>query len=113
MLPGGRVRRGEDPVVTARREMNQELAVSCRGWQLTGCSAAREGYWRRTPTESFRRHTTFFLHCELETPEINPRRGELAEAAWFAVGAFPVDRSESLDLASSAGWLEFGGRSRR
>jgi hypothetical protein len=93
--------------------MYQELAVSCREWRLTGRLAARHAYWRRGSTESFRRHTTFFLHGEVEAPDINPRRGELSEAGWFAVGAFPDDRSETLDLASSAGWLELGGRARR
>ena len=105
MLPGGRVRRGEDPVITARREMYQELGVRCQDWKLTGCLAAREGYWRRSSTESFRRHSTFYLQGEIEAQDLDPRKGELFDARWFALGAFPDDRSHSLDYAATAGWL--------
>jgi len=99
MLPGGRVRRGEDPVSTARREMRQELEVCCQDWKLIGCLAAREGYWRRSSTDSFRRQSTFYLQGEIETPEVHPRRGELSDARWFKVGAFPDNLSDGLDVA--------------
>jgi 8-oxo-dGTP pyrophosphatase MutT (NUDIX family) len=105
MLPGGRVRRGEDPVNTARREMHQELGVCCQQWKLIGCIAARDGYWRRSSTDSFRRHSTFYIHGEVETADIDPRRGELSDARWFEGGSFPDDRSDSLDVAATAGWL--------
>ena len=105
MLPGGRVRRGEDPVITARREMYQELGVCCQQWKLTGCLAARDGYRRRSLTDSFRRHTTFYIEGEVETADLDPRRGELSDARWFEAGAFPDDRSDSLDVAATAGWL--------
>src|SRR3954463_5938324 len=36
MLPGGRVRRGEDAAATARREMAQELGVACPGGTSPG-----------------------------------------------------------------------------
>ena len=105
MLPGGRVRRGEDPVVTARREMYQELGVRCQNWKLTGCVAARDKYRRRSSTDSFRRHSTFYLRGEVETADVDPRRGELSDARWFEAGAFPDDRSDSVDVAATAGWL--------
>jgi 8-oxo-dGTP pyrophosphatase MutT (NUDIX family) len=105
MLPGGRVRRGEDPVITARREMHQELGVRCEQWTAVGCLAAREGYWRRSATESFRRHSTLYLQGEVETADVRPRPGELDDARWFEIGAFPDDRSDSLDFALTAGWL--------
>jgi 8-oxo-dGTP pyrophosphatase MutT (NUDIX family) len=106
MLPGGRVRRGEDPITTARREMHQELGIACRQWELTGCLAARSGYWRQSPTDSFRRHSTFYVQGEVETAAINPRRGELSDARWFEAGPLPDDRSDTLDVAVSAGWLD-------
>ena len=105
MLPGGRIRTGEDPLITARREMYQELGVCCQQWKLTGCQAAREGYRRRSSTDSFRRHSTFYIQGEVESADIELRRGELVDARWFEAGAFPDDRSDSLDLAATAGWL--------
>lgn len=109
MLPGGRVRRGEDPVITARREMYQELGICCQNWKLIGCLAARDEYRRRSSTDSFRRHSTLYLRGEVETADVDPRRGELSDARWFEAGAFPDDRSDSLDVAATAGWLESSG----
>jgi len=107
MLPGGRVRRGEDPVSAAHREMYEELGVYCQQWKLTGCLAARAGYRRRSPTDTFRRHSTFYLQSEVETAtNVYLRRGELSDAGWFEVGAFPEDRSDSLDFAANSGWLD-------
>lgn len=105
MLPGGRVRRGEEPTITARREMYQELGISCEQWKLTGRLDARDEYRRRSSRDSFRRHSTFYVHGEAETTEIRLRHGELSDARWFQVGEFPDDRSESLDVAARAGWL--------
>lgn len=106
MLPGGRVRRGEDPVITARREMYQELGIWCQQWKLLGCLGARDRYRRRSSTDSFRRHSTFYIHGEVETTNIDPRRGEISDARWFEAGAFPDERSTSLDVAATAGWLD-------
>src|ERR671933_1788302 len=61
MLPGGRVRRGEDPAATATREIDQELGLTCRDWTITGCNAARSGYRRPSRGHAFRRHTTWYL----------------------------------------------------
>jgi 8-oxo-dGTP pyrophosphatase MutT (NUDIX family) len=105
MLPGGRVRRAEDPVTTAQREMYQELGVRCRQWKLIGRLSARHAYRRRSSTDSFRRHSTFYFEGELETADIEPRRGELSDACWFEASAFPDDRSDSLDVAAAAGLL--------
>jgi ADP-ribose pyrophosphatase YjhB (NUDIX family) len=103
MLPGGRVRRGEDPITTAGREMRQELDICCQHWKLAGCVAARASYRRRSPKEGFRRHSTFYLQGDVATAAAHPRPGELSDARWFE--KLPHDRSESLDLAAEAGWL--------
>ena len=108
MLPGGRVRRGEDPAATARREIYQELGVSCQRWELRGCLEPRDGYWRRAPTDGFRRHSTFYLQGSVESSAVAPRPGEISEARWFDAGALPADRSDSLDAAADAGWLDLG-----
>jgi 8-oxo-dGTP pyrophosphatase MutT (NUDIX family) len=105
MLPGGRVRRGEDPINTARREMRQELGICCQHWKLAGCVAARASYRRRSPAEGFRRHRTLYLQGDVSTAAADPRPGELSHARWFEIGSLPNDRSESLDLAAEAGWL--------
>ncbi len=106
MLPGGRVRRGEDPAATARREMYQELGLSCQRWELVGCLEPRGGYWRRASTDSFRRHSTFYLQGEVATPVVAPRPGEISEARWVNAEELPDDRSDSLDVAADAGWLD-------
>jgi hypothetical protein len=85
--------------------MRQELGVRCRRWELTGCLAARRGYLRRSSTDSFRRHSTFYLEGEVQGVDIDPRPGELSDARWFEPTALPDDRSDSLDVAASAGWL--------
>jgi 8-oxo-dGTP pyrophosphatase MutT (NUDIX family) len=105
MLPGGRARRGEDPLVTAGREMRQELGVACGRWRLLGCLAARKGYRRPSRADPFRRHSTYYVEGEASTATLAPRGGELADAGWFSAGALPDDCSESVDIAVRAGWL--------
>jgi 8-oxo-dGTP pyrophosphatase MutT (NUDIX family) len=105
MLPGGRVRRREDPIATARREMGQELGVAGERWHVVGCLAARRRYRRRSSTDGFRRHSTFYVRADISSPELEPRRGELSDAKWFPTTALPEDRSNSVDVAADAGWL--------
>jgi 8-oxo-dGTP pyrophosphatase MutT (NUDIX family) len=106
MLPGGRLRRGEDAIATARREMNQELGVACQRWQVIGCLAARTSYRRESSMDGFRRHSTFYVEGEVATTVLQPRRGELSDAGWFPAGALPDDCSDSVDVAANAGWLQ-------
>ena len=108
MLPGGRIGRREDPIATARREMRQELGVAAPRWEVIGCLAARRRYRRRSPADGFRRHSTFYVRADVATPELAPRRGELADARWFPTTALPEERSESLDVAVRAGFLADG-----
>jgi 8-oxo-dGTP pyrophosphatase MutT (NUDIX family) len=105
MLPGGRVRRNEDPIATARREMHQELGVAGMRWRVIGCLAARPAYRRRSPSEGFRRHSTFYVEAELAAAALRPRRVELSDASWFRLGALPPERSDNVDVATDAGWL--------
>ncbi len=105
MLPGGRVRRGESPLLTARREMAQELGLACQRWTLLGCIGARSGYRRRSAHEGFRRHTTFYVQGEVQRVTLQPRQGELSDARWFSPASLPDERSDSLDRVAEAGWL--------
>lgn len=109
MLPGGRVRRGESPLLTARREIAQELGVACERWTVLGCSAARRGYRRRSASDAFRRHTTYYVEGEVPRATLQPRLGELSDARWFSVRMLPDDRSDTLDTVADAGWLCAGG----
>jgi 8-oxo-dGTP pyrophosphatase MutT (NUDIX family) len=106
MLPCGRVRAAEAPVATARREMRQELGIDASRWRVIGCLGARPGYRRRSRSEGFRRHSTYYVAAELSKIAVRPRAAEIAEARWFACGTLPDDRSEALDAAAARGWLE-------
>jgi 8-oxo-dGTP pyrophosphatase MutT (NUDIX family) len=105
MLPGGRMRRGEAPVVTARREVRQELGIDADRWTVIGCLRARAGYRRRSRTEGFRRHSTYYVATELSALAVSPRAAEIAEARWFPCASLPDERSEALDAAAARGWL--------
>jgi 8-oxo-dGTP pyrophosphatase MutT (NUDIX family) len=105
MLPGGRVRRGEDPAATARREMAQELGIAAGRWAVIGCLAGRTRYRRPSRMDSFRRHTTHYVETEVGTPALQMRAGELLDARWFPAAELPDDRSDSVDFAAEAGWL--------
>lgn len=105
MLPGGRLRRGEQCVDRAMREMRDELGVTGTGWREIGQLRARREYRRRSPTEEFRRHATHYLEAEVESPQLRPRSAELADAGWFTVDHLPDDRSDALDFALRNGWL--------
>ena len=105
MLPGGRVRRGEDPKAAATREIDQELGLTCRDWTVTGCNAARSGYRRRSKADAFRRHTTWYLAGAAADRAVRPRAAEIDEARWFSRAALPADRSDALDEAAAKGWL--------
>jgi 8-oxo-dGTP pyrophosphatase MutT (NUDIX family) len=73
-LPGGSLKRREQPLECARREMSEELGVRIEDWSELGDVVGRQ----------YRRHDT--LHCfqaELRDPELTLDLGELAAAQWF------------------------------
>ena len=79
-LPGGSVKRGEQPVDAARREMHEELGVSIEDWRPLGTFSLSIDHRRDR------------LHCfqaEVQAPEVEINRGELEEADWFSRGALP------------------------
>jgi 8-oxo-dGTP pyrophosphatase MutT (NUDIX family) len=82
-LPGGMVKRGEDPAATARREMREELGVQPPQWtDLGSVQASLEN-----------RHDTIHVFgAELTSPSLTVDRAELDVAQWFSPGELPPMR---------------------
>jgi 8-oxo-dGTP pyrophosphatase MutT (NUDIX family) len=112
MLPGGRMRRGEEPADTARREMRGELGIDARGWRVVGRVPAREAYRRSSRDEGFRRHTTTYVAADLATTTLTLRAAEIEDAGWFRPQALPAERAEAVDEAAARGWLDAPPRDR-
>jgi 8-oxo-dGTP pyrophosphatase MutT (NUDIX family) len=83
-LPGGGIRRGEQPSDAARREMEEELGVRIDELRPLGEIAIR----------AFGAHDRVHcFHAELGPAELTIDRGELAEARWFPRALMPTDLS--------------------
>ncbi|HZU60605.1 MAG TPA: NUDIX domain-containing protein [Solirubrobacteraceae bacterium] len=81
-LPGGGTRGDEEPVATARREMNEELGITIDDWTRRGETVVDLGHHR---------DRVQFFTAELPAPEIKLNRAELSEARWFPRGQLPPD----------------------
>ena len=80
-FPGGRVKRGESPEATARREVQEEVGLALP--ELTGLGEIYAG-----PPEAKRA----IVHChyaKVESPVLNLDAGEILEAAWFEPNQMP------------------------
>jgi 8-oxo-dGTP pyrophosphatase MutT (NUDIX family) len=106
MLPGGRVRRGEQPLDTARREMRAELGLEASDWRVVARLPTRAGYRRRSRSDAYRRHTTHYLAADASSEALRPRAAEIADAGWFVRAALPADHAEAVELALARGWLD-------
>jgi 8-oxo-dGTP pyrophosphatase MutT (NUDIX family) len=89
-LPGGGIRRGEDPAETARREMREELGIEGAAWRPAGTVHGQE---------AFRRDTVHIFRAELPSPALTPNLAELAEVRWFAWDELPPDLARYARLA--------------
>ena len=83
-LPGGAVNRGEPPLETARREMEEELGLGSAPWTPIG---------QIRGTVDHRRDTIHLFRAEVGTPALNVDGGEIAAAQWFARAELPPDLS--------------------
>ena len=86
-LPGGGVRRGEEPERAARREVLEEVGVTLSGLQLLG---------RYTGTEYYDRDTVVCFYARADNQTIKPRRAEVYEEGWFEWGHLPRPLSREV-----------------
>ncbi|MGH2910358.1 MAG: NUDIX hydrolase [Solirubrobacteraceae bacterium] len=98
-LPGGRSRRGEDPLATTRREMEEELGLGDSDWQPHGTLRGR--IYRR-------RDKIHVMRAEVSSPDLRVDPVEIDAVAWFETGRLPLNVSPFVGpvLAGDAG---FGG----
>jgi 8-oxo-dGTP pyrophosphatase MutT (NUDIX family) len=73
-LPGGAMKRDEEPLVAAQREMREELGIASAEWSKLG--EVRKNV-------NHRRDTVHCFHAELASPEVEPNLAELSTAQWF------------------------------
>ena len=73
-LPGGWVRREEEPVEAARREAREELGADIDGWRALG---ALNGFWH------YKHETLSFFAAEWPGGEPRTDPVEIAEIGWF------------------------------
>jgi len=80
-LPGGRSRRGEDPVATARREMQEELGLGDADWTPHGELRGRI-YGRRDHIHVVR--------AAVSSADLRVDPVEIEAVAWFARDRLPL-----------------------
>jgi len=81
-LPGGGVKRGEEPAAAARREAREELGVDLAEWRFLGDLFERiDG----------KRDRLWCYESELVDGEVERDRVEIAEARWFDRDSLPPD----------------------
>ena len=87
-LPGGGVRRREQPVDAARREVAEEVGIAVSALEPIGSYFSRRHYSRDT------------VHCfraVVETPDHEIDHREILDAAWFPRSAIPSARGAAVD----------------
>jgi 8-oxo-dGTP pyrophosphatase MutT (NUDIX family) len=80
-LPGGGIKRGEDPRDTAAREANEELGLDLADWRALGTVEAY-GYGKRT--------TVICFEADVSDRALTVDAGEIEEARWFTLADPPA-----------------------
>jgi 8-oxo-dGTP pyrophosphatase MutT (NUDIX family) len=87
-LPGGFVRRAEEPIVAVGRELGEELGIPVP--PLREICPVVVKFGRRDDT-------VYYFAADLPDRRISADDIELAEVAWFDPGSLPARRGEHVD----------------
>lgn len=79
-LPGGMMKRREDPEVTIRREVQEEVGVPLDTVQNLGVL---------TGSQAYRRDIIYVFAAQTQSVEVHIDPGEILEACWFSLAALP------------------------
>jgi 8-oxo-dGTP pyrophosphatase MutT (NUDIX family) len=81
-LPGGGIKRREEPLDAARRETQEELGVDVSDWRFLGDLFERiDG----------KRDELYCYRAELGDVRVEPDAAEIAEARWFRPDELPAE----------------------
>ena len=81
-LPGGTMRRREQPVDAARREISEELGLEIDDWEALG---------ELSSYVYFRHDRLYCFRAEISNPQIELDLGELSTASWFPRHELPSE----------------------
>ena len=81
-IPGGAIKRGEEPLSAAHREMEEELGLDGVDWAEIGQVEGNVNH---------RRDIIYCFRAEMCEPSLTIDHGELAVVDWFARSALPDD----------------------
>jgi 8-oxo-dGTP diphosphatase len=96
-LPGGTVKRGEEPATAARREIEEELGVSIQNWDWLGELHTRNSY-RNDELHCFR--------AELPARRLTLDLGELQTAEWFPRRRLPAALTRYVRPILARAWTD-------
>jgi len=80
-LPGGSIKRGEEPLAAARRETLEELGLKISDWVALGDFFAKHEH---------RADTLYCFHAVVDDVSPVADRVEIAEARWFSSATPPL-----------------------
>lgn len=87
-LPGGGVKRSEEPIAAARREIHEELGLALDDWRFVGELFARIEY---------KNDRLWCFAAEAGERPIVADRAEIAEERWFSRNALPDGLARHVD----------------